>query len=222
VRSLGPLAVLVLLVGVHSATAAGPPVTVARNDGPVIVALGDSLTAGFGVTPEEAYPARLAERLAREGYPYRVINAGVSGDTSAGAYRRVGWVLRAKPEIVIVAVGANDGLRGQNVEELRRNLESIVRRIRASGARVLLVGMRLPPNYGDGFAREFAATYFEVARRTAVPVVPFLLDGVAGNAALNQADGIHPNAEGHRVIVEQLWPYLEPLLRKRPDARPTR
>jgi acyl-CoA thioesterase-1 len=105
---------------------------------------------------------------------------------------------------------------------LRRNLESIVRRIRASGARVLLVWMRLPPNYGDAFSREFAATYFEVGRRTGVPVVPFLLDGVAGNTALNQADGIHPNAEGHRIIVERLWPYLQPLLRRPSDARPTR
>jgi acyl-CoA thioesterase-1 len=183
-----------------------------RADERVIVALGDSLTAGFGVAPDEAWPARIAARLAREGYPYRVVNAGVSGDTSAGALRRVDWTLRSRPEIVIVAVGANDGLRGQPVAMLRDNLDAIVRRLHDAGARVLLAGMRMPPNYGETYTRAFATAYTDVARRTRTPLVPFLLDGVAANAALNQADGIHPNAEGHRVIAERLWPHLEPLL----------
>jgi acyl-CoA thioesterase-1 len=178
----------------------------------VIVVLGDSLTAGLGVAREEAYPALLEARLRREGYDYRVVNAGVSGDTSAGGLRRVDWVLRARPDIVIVALGANDGLRGLPVDALRDNLERIVRRVRAAGARVLLAGMRVPPNYGDEYARDFAAVFPEVARRTGVPLAPFLLDGVAGEARLNQADGIHPTAEGQRLIASRLWSHLRPLL----------
>ena len=188
---------------------------------PVIVALGDSLTAGLGVAPEEAYPARLTERLRREGYDYRVVNAGVSGDTSAGGLRRLDWVLRAKPEIVIVALGANDGLRGQPVTALRDNLAAIVRRIRAAGAQVLLAGMRMPPNYGETFTRDFAAAYAEVARSADVRLVPFLLDGVAANPGLNLPDGIHPNAAGHRVIADRLWPHVRALLRAPADTKRT-
>ena len=186
----------------------------ARADA-VIVAFGDSLTAGTGVAPDEAYPARLQARLTREGYAYRVVNAGVSGDTTAGALRRVDWVLRAKPELVIVAFGANDGLRGQSVTAMRDNLEAIVRRLQAAGARVLLAGMRLPPNYGDELGGAFAAAFPEVARVTGAALMPFLLDGVAAVPRLNQPDGIHPNADGHRTIAERLWPHLKPLLRPR-------
>jgi len=180
----------------------------------VIVALGDSLTAGRGVAAGEAYPARLQERLRREGYHYRVVNAGVSGDTTAGGIRRVDWVLRANPEIVIVALGANDGLRGQPVGAMRDNLARIVERLQAAGARVLLAGMRVPPNYGDSYAREFAAVFPAVARRAGVPLAPFLLDGVAAVARLNQGDGIHPNAEGHAIMADRLWPHLVPLLKR--------
>jgi acyl-CoA thioesterase I len=183
----------------------------ARAEG-VIVALGDSLTAGLGVAPDEAYPALLEARLRREGFAYRVINAGVSGDTTAGGLRRVDWALRAKPEIVIVALGANDGLRGQSPGAMRDNLEAIVARLHAAGARVLLAGMRLPPNYGAEYTREFEAVYLAVARRAKVAFMPFLLDGVAADARLNQADGIHPSAAGHVVIAERLWPHLRPLL----------
>jgi acyl-CoA thioesterase-1 len=203
-RPLALAVVLSLLVAL-SAAAAPPP---AR----VVVALGDSLTAGLGVAPDEAYPALLQARLRGEGFAYRVVNAGVSGDTSAGGLRRVDWVLRARPELVIVALGANDGLRGLPVDALRANLEAIVGRLRAAGARVLLVGMRVPPNYGDDYARAFAAVYPAVAKKTGVPLVPFLLDGVAGDPRLNQSDGIHPTAEGHRVIAERLWPSVRPLL----------
>jgi acyl-CoA thioesterase I len=180
----------------------------------VIVAFGDSLTAGLGVAPDEAYPARLEAKLRSEGYAYRIVNAGVSGDTTAGALRRVDWVLRAKPEIVILALGANDGLRGQSVRAMRDNLHAIIGRLRVAGTKVLLAGMRLPPNYGDDFARQFAAVFPDLARQERVPLVPFLLDGVAAVPALNQPDGIHPNAEGHRIIAERLWPHLAPLLRR--------
>ena len=179
----------------------------------VIVALGDSITAGFGVLPDEAYPALLEARLRREGYAYRVVNAGVSGDTTAAALRRVDWVLSTQPSILIVALGANDGLRHQSVAAMRDNLVEIVRRLRASGARVLVVSMRVPPNYGPEYSRAFAAVFPEVARTTGATLVPFLLDGVAGEARLNQPDGIHPTADGQRIIADKLWPHLKPLLR---------
>ncbi len=185
---------------------------VARGDA-VVVALGDSLTAGLGVAADEAFPARLEARLKTEGYAYRVVNAGVSGDTTAGGLRRVDWVLRARPDVVIVALGANDGLRGQDPRAMRANLDEIVARLLAAGARVLLVGMRLPPNYGGDYTKEFEAVFPAVARRAKVALVPFLLDGVAGVPRLNQADGIHPTAAGQQAIADHLWPYLRPLLR---------
>ena len=178
----------------------------------VIICFGDSLTAGLGVLPEESYPAVLAARLKAEGYSYRVVNAGVSGDTTAGGLRRVAWALRLTPDIVILALGANDGLRGQDLAGVRANLDQMVERFQQSGARVLLAGMRLPPNYGRPYAEEFRRMYAAVARKRSVPFMPFLLDGVGGNPRLNQPDGIHPTAEGHRVIVERLWPHLRPLL----------
>jgi acyl-CoA thioesterase-1 len=205
---VGLLRVLLVIVLVASAASAAP------GADHLIVALGDSLTAGLGVGADEAYPALLEARLRREGFDYRVVNAGVSGDTSAGGLRRLDWALRLKPDVLIVALGANDGLRGQPPDALRANLTRIVERARGAGARVLLAGMRVPPNYGDDYARAFAAVYPSVARATGVPLAPFLLDGVAGDPRLNQADGIHPTAEGQRVIAEHLWPHLRPLLTK--------
>lgn len=184
----------------------------ARGEG-VVVALGDSLTAGLGVAADEAFPARLQARLRAEGYDYRVVNAGVSGDTTAGGLRRVDWALRAHPDVVIVALGANDGLRGQSPQAIRANLEEIVARLQAAGARVLLVGMRLPPNYGAEYTKEFEAVFPAVAWRAKIALMPFLLDGVAADPRLNQADGIHPTAAGQQMIADRLWPYLRPLLR---------
>ena len=195
--------------------------TPARGADRVIVALGDSLTDGLGVARDEAYPARLEARLTREGYDYRVVNAGVSGDTSAGGLRRLDWVLRANPEIVIVALGANDGLRGQPVAALRDNLVAIVQRLRASGARVLLTGMRVPTNYGAAYTRDFAAVFPDVARRTNVTLVPFLLEGVAGEARFTQADGLHPNAQGQQMIADHLWPHVRAMLVKPGPAKRT-
>lgn len=180
----------------------------------VIAVLGDSLTAGFGVAADEAFPARLQARLQREGYDYRVVNAGVSGDTTAGGLRRVNWVLRAKPDVVVVALGANDGLRGQPPAAMRSNLEAIIARLRASGAQILLAGMRMPPNYGAEYTGQFAAVFPEVARRTGVALMPFLLDGVAAEPRFLQPDGLHPSAAGHQIMADRLWPYLLPLLRR--------
>jgi len=206
-RPLRAGALVLLFIAVLS----GAP-GVARGDA-VVVALGDSLTAGLGVAADEAFPARLEARLKTEGYVYRVVNAGVSGDTTAGGLRRVDWVLRARPEVVIVALGANDGLRGQDPRAMRANLDEIVARLQAARARVLLVGMRLPPNYGGDYTKEFEAVFPAVARRAKVPLMPFLLDGVAGVPRLNQADGIHPTAEGQQTIADHLWPFVRPLLR---------
>jgi acyl-CoA thioesterase-1 len=180
----------------------------------VIVAFGDSLTAGLGVPADETYPARLGERLRREGYDYKVVNAGVSGDTTAGGLRRVEWALRLKPEIVILELGVNDALRGQKLTSVRANLEQLVTRFQAAGARVLVLGMRLPPNYGTPYAEDFFQLFGEVARARNVPHVPFFLEGVGAIPRLNQPDGIHPTAEGYGLVVDHLWPYLVPLLRK--------
>jgi len=187
---------------------------VAAQPDRVIVAFGDSLTAGQGVAPDQTYPALLAAKLRTDGYSYRVVNAGVSGDTTAGGLRRVDWVLKSKPDIVLLELGANDALRGQDLDRVRANLDAMVTRFEAGGARVLLLGMRLPPNYGASYAGRFETVYAEVAARRKVAFMPFFLDGVGAVARLNQPDGIHPTAEGYRIIVERLWPYLEPLLRR--------
>ena len=185
---------------------------------PRVVCLGDSLTAGLGVSPDEAYPALLQRRLRQAGYPHEVINAGVSGDTSAGGLRRLDWSMDGNTRVVIVALGANDGLRGLPVTELRRNLSTIVTKAKERHAEVLLAGMEAPPNFGPLYVRDFRRTYAEVARTADVPLVPFLLEGVAGIGALNQPDGIHPTAQGQQRIADLLWPQLERLL-ERPSSR---
>ena len=206
------LGVLLLLVQVAAACSTGPPA--AAGEERVVLAFGDSLTSGLGVPADQTYPAQLAARLKREGYDYRVVNAGVSGDTTAGGLRRVDWALRLKPEVVIVELGVNDALRGQKLSGVRSNLEQIVGRFQASGARVLIAGMRLPPNYGDRYAEDFVRLYGEVARARNAPLMPFFLDGVGAIPRLNQADGIHPTAEGYAIVVDRLWPHLVALLRK--------
>jgi len=180
----------------------------------ILVAFGDSLTAGLGVSPEETYPARLQAKLLLSGYRYRVINAGVSGDTTAGGLRRVEWVLKSKPDVVILELGANDGLRGLNLAQTRTNLEQIIQRFLAGGAKVVLAGMKLPPNYGTDYTKAFQSMYADLAKRDDVQFIPFFLDGVAAKADYNQADGIHPTGAGYAVIVENIWPVLEPLLKK--------
>lgn len=185
----------------------------AELDGASIVAFGDSLTAGFGVPPDESYPSRLQRRLAAEGYRYRVINAGVSGETTAGGLRRVDWVLRSRPTLVILELGANDGLRGLAVPEIRRNLEGIIERLRAAGVTVVLAGMKLPPNYGEEYTRDFAAVYPALARKYQLPFMPFFLEGVATLPGLNQGDGIHPTGAGYEIIVDRLWAVLKPYLK---------
>ncbi len=183
-----------------------------RVERPRVVAFGNSLTAGLGVSPEEAYPAQLQRQLDAAGYRYQVINAGVSGDTTAGGVRRVDWILTSHPSLVILELGANDGLRGIAPEQTKANLEQIITRLQAAGVTVVLTGMTLPPNYGADYIQRFSAIFPDLARRYHVVLMPFFLEGVAAQAGLNQADGIHPTAAGYRLIVENLLRVLEPVL----------
>ena len=196
--------------------AAGPPPSNAasRPEERILVAFGNSLTAGLGVVAGETYPARLQEKLALAGYRYRVVNAGVSGDTTAGALRRIEWVLKSKPDIVILELGANDGLRGLDLKDTRTNLSQIIQRFQAAGAKVVLAGMKLPPNYGPAYTGSFQGMYIDLAKRYDIPLIPFFLEGVATKTDLNQADGIHPTGSGYAVVVDTLWPTLLPLLKK--------
>lgn len=179
-----------------------------------IVAFGDSLTAGLGVSRDDAYPAQLQRRLERLGYQYRVINAGASGDTSAGGLRRVPWVLKSKPEVVILELGANDGLRGLSLEQTTQNLSQIIQQLQQADVTVVLAGMKLPPNYGQDYIRSFESIYPALAKQYHLPLIPFFLEGVAASPALNQADGIHPTKEGYQIVVEQVLKVLRPLIRE--------
>lgn len=185
---------------------------------PVIVFLGDSLTAGLGLAEDEAYPAFVERALREDGAAVQVINAGVSGDTSAGGLSRLPWLLKQHPDVVVVGLGANDGLRALPLEQIEKNLREIIRRSQQAGARVLLLGMRIPPNYGP-YADDFAELYPRLAEELNVPLVPFLLAGVGGDRTLNQADGIHPTAEGQERMAETVVPYLEKVLREQEEGR---
>jgi len=176
---------------------------------PVLLAFGDSLTAGYGLAPEDSYPALLQRRLDEAGYRYRVVNAGVSGDTTAGGLRRLEWSLADPVSIIIIALGGNDGLRGQPVSELKSNLARMIELAKGRGARVILAGMEAPPNLGSSYTSEFRATYRDLADRYNVPLIPFLLEGVGGRPELNQPDGIHPNVEGEKVMFENVWRVVE-------------
>lgn len=197
-------AILLLSLSLHSAAAAG-----------TVLCLGDSLTAGYGLSKVEAWPALVEGRLRAAGHSNAVVNAGVSGDTTAGGLRRVDWLLREPVDVLVLALGANDGLRGLSPEAAETNLAAIVGRVRERNpqARVLLCGMKAPPNMGPDYAARLDAVYPRLARTTGAALLPFLLEGVAGVSALNQEDGIHPNAAGQRVLADLVWAKLEPLLR---------
>jgi len=175
--------------------------------------LGDSLTAGQGLEAGQAFPALLKARLDARGTGFQIVNAGVSGDTSAGGLRRLDWALDGGAALVLVALGGNDALRGLPVADLESNLDEIVRRARATGARVILAGMEAPPNTGPDYVASFRAVYPAIAKKHGAALVPFLLDGVAGIEALNQADGIHPSPAGARIVADTVWRALEPVLR---------
>lgn len=180
---------------------------------PLVVFLGDSLTAGYGLDEEQAFPALVAERFAEQGRPIEVVNAGISGDTTAGGLNRLDWLLRQRPDILVVCLGANDGLRGVDLDNSEENLRRIIAKAQAENVQVLLMGMLIPPNYGPDYSQQFATLYPKLAAELDVPLLPFLLEGVAAEPHLNLADGIHPNAEGHAVLATTVMEALEPLLR---------
>ena len=174
--------------------------------------LGDSLTAGYGLTQDAAFPARLQAQLQHRGHQVRVINAGVSGDTSAGGLARIDWTLAEKPELMIIELGANDALRGLDPLQTKQNLSAILSRLRAAGVQPLLAGMKAPRNLGESYYSKFDRLYVELALQHQVPLYPFFLAGVAGDPGLNQADGIHPTAAGVEVIVDGMLPLVTALL----------
>jgi acyl-CoA thioesterase-1 len=178
-----------------------------ENQG-IIVAVGDSLTEGLGVAEEFAYPALLEKKLQSGGYPYRVINAGVSGETSSGTLARINWILKLKPDIVILVIGANDGFRGIDPELIKTNILTMVRTLKENNVTVLLGGMKMARNLGEEYISAFEKNYPLAAQEEKIGLIPFFLTGVAANPDLNQADGIHPTAKGYRVIVDHIYPYI--------------
>ena len=197
--------------------AARAPASPPTARGPRVVFLGDSLTAGLGLDADQAFPALLETILAEENLPVRVVNAGVSGDTTAGGLRRLDWLLQQNPDIVVVGLGANDGLRGVELKASEENLRAIVRKSRDAGAHVLLLGMLIPPNYGPEYTTQFRELYQRIANDLSVPLVPFILQGVGGEASLNQADGIHPTADGQLIVARNILPHLRPIVKQRSE-----
>ena len=190
------------------------PEPVYSKEKAVVLAFGDSLTAGYGVKDEESYPSKLQEKISSAGFPHKVVNAGVSGDTTAGGVRRIRWLMKHEPEIVILALGANDGLRGLSIDEMRKNLEIMITICREHNAQILLAGMKALPNYGEDYMREFETVFPELAEKHDLIFLPFLLEGVAGKREYTQSDGLHPLASGYSIITDLVWQRLKPMLKK--------
>jgi len=186
----------------------------ATPQAPKIVFLGDSLTAGLGLPSTQSFPSLIGQKLKEKGLDYEIVNAGVSGDTSAGGLRRLDWSLDGNVRVLIVALGANDGLRGLSTSEMKKNLAAVLDRARERNVPVILAGMEAPPNYGPDYTRDFRSVYTELAAEYDVRFIPFLLQGVAGNASLNQGDGIHPNPRGAAMVADLVWKELESELRR--------
>ena len=180
----------------------------------IILCFGNSLTEGYGLKPEESYPSLLQNRIDSLGLNYRVVNAGISGETTAGGKGRLGWVLKNKVDIFILELGANDGLRGIPIKETKRNLQSIIDtvQLKIPDVKIVLAGMQIPPNLGEKYTQEFKAIFPALAEENLVHLIPFLLQDVAGEIELNQEDGIHPTGEGTKLVLENIWKVLEPVL----------
>ena len=182
------------------------------EDAPTVLFFGDSITAGLHVDSHQAFPALLQHKLAGTGLPFQLVTAGISGDTSAGGLARIDWSLKAKPQIVVVELGGNDALRGQNLGAVKRNLEGIVRKIKRKGIAVLLLGMRIPPSYGRDYSMAFEALYQDLAKAENLTFIPFFMADVAGVPDLNHPDGLHPNPAGHQKLAEKIAPFLIEML----------
>jgi len=179
-----------------------------------IVFFGNSITAGYGLDLSQAFPARIQEKVDSMNLPYKVVNAGVSGETSSGGRSRISWILKQKVDIFVLELGGNDGLRGIPITETRKNLQTIIDsvKIKYPAAKIIITGMQIPPNMGKRYTTEFRKMYPDLAKQNNISIVPFLLDGVGGNAELNLSDGIHPTAEGHRILANNVWSVLKELL----------
>jgi acyl-CoA thioesterase-1 len=212
-RSLRFAFMLLLLAALCGGIVSGSGPAMGRTT--QILAFGDSLTAGFGLPPEHSFPVQLEKRLRADGIDAQVVNAGGSGDTTSGGLTRLDWSLADKPDLVILELGANDMLRGIDPATVRANLDAMIGKIRASGAKLLLAGMQASPNWGEKYKREFDLIYPELARRHGVALYPFFLDGVVMNPELNQPDGLHPNRRGVASIVERIAPRVVELLGER-------
>lgn len=189
--------------------------TLAKDTAPTILVLGDSLSAGYGIEQNRGWVTLLQQRLAKESYPHRVVNASISGDTTAGGLFRIGPALEQhRPDIVIIELGGNDGLRGLSLRDMESNLAKIIDACRQRGSRVLLIGMRIPPNYGPEYTAGFEAIYTRLAKKYDVPLVPFLLEGIAENKVLMQSDRIHPNGEAQSRILDNVWAGLERMVKR--------
>lgn len=220
-RHLVVFAVVALLIGCgRNDAAVAPdarearvaPDAAAKPAKPRVVFLGDSLTAGLGLPTNQSYPALIGDKLQEKGLDFEIINAGVSGDTSAGGLRRLDWSLEGDVRALVLALGANDGLRGLPADEMKKNLTAIIERAKARDIPVVLAGMEAPPNFGQDYTRAFRQVYVDLAREHNVRFVPFMLLGVAGNPSLNQGDGIHPNARGAEIVANLIWAELQPVL----------
>lgn len=189
---------------------------VTQESKPTILFFGNSLTAGYGIEEDEAFPALIGDRLDSLGYEYRIINGGLSGETTAGGLSRLDWFLEEEPEIFVLELGGNDGLRGIALEETQKNLKAIINMVQQKypDTKILLAGMQIPPNMGQEYTQQFREIYPQVAEKSSVTLIPFLLEGVAGDPDLNLKDGIHPTEEGHKIVLENVWPYLKPLIER--------
>jgi acyl-CoA thioesterase-1 len=181
----------------------------------IILFLGDSITAGYGLDLEQAYPGLIQKRIAAKGWNFKVVNAGQSGDTSASGLARLDWVLQNRVDVLVLELGANDGLRGLSVEAMKKNLQAIIDRTKQKHpeAKVVIAGMKVPPNMGGTYGRNFEAAFAELAKRNNAPFIPFILEGVGGTRELNLPDGIHPTPKGHEIVAANVWKVLEPVLR---------
>jgi acyl-CoA thioesterase I len=186
----------------------------AQSPTPVVLFFGDSLTAGYGLSPEEAFPALIEKKITKSGKKVKVVNAGLSGETSAGGLSRIDWILRQSVDVFVLELGANDGLRGLPIDQTRANLQGIISKVKGKypNVKIVMAGMMVPPNMGEGYSNEFKKIYPDLAKKNGATLIPFLLENVAGNEKLNQADGIHPNIEGHKLVAEHVGKFIEKLL----------
>lgn len=206
----------IVMIAVALASLNSPGAQAAPSDTTTVLFFGDSITAGYGVGEDHAFPAVIEDKIDSLGWSVDVINAGLSGETSAGGLRRIDWLMRRPVDVLVLELGANDGLRGIDPASTKKNLQQIISKVKAKNpeVKIILAGMQVPPNLGQDYTQQFKDIYPELAKENDAKLIPFVLDGVAGKPQLNQADGIHPTAEGHRIVADNVWEVLKPVLQQ--------